>query len=196
MSCAANYAWCNRQCITHWVRESFEKVFRKSLQELVIKQIYDVSHNIAKLENHTVGAEQLTACVHRKGATRAFPPGHDDVPLCYRDIGQPVFIPGDMGRCSFVATGTQKAMNENFGSTCHGAGRLLSRNAARKRQNNKEVLKELQSKGINIKTDSLNSLAEESSLAYKNIFEVVNVVQQAGIPNKVAMATPIGVIKG
>jgi len=196
MSCAANYAWCNRQCITHWVRESFEKIFRKSLQKLVIKQVYDVSHNIAKLENHRIDDRELTVCVHRKGATRAFPPGHDDIPLRYKDIGQPVFIPGDMGRCSFIATGTQKAMDESFGSTCHGAGRLLSRNAARKKQNNREVLKELQGKGISIKTESLNSLAEESSLAYKNIFEVVNVVQQAGISNKVAMAIPIGVIKG
>jgi tRNA-splicing ligase RtcB len=196
MSCAANYAWCNRQCIAHWVRESFTKVFKKPSQKLDIRQIYDVSHNIAKLENHIVDKKKMIVYVHRKGATRAFPPNHNDIPLCYREIGQPVFIPGDMGSCSFIATGTQKAMDENFGSTCHGAGRLLSRSAARRKLNGKEVVKELLSRGISIKTEHVSSLAEEASQAYKDVTEVVNIVQQAGISHKVAMAIPIGVIKG
>ncbi len=196
MSCAANYAWCNRQCIAHWVRESFTKVFKKSLQELDIRQIYDVSHNIAKFENHIIDKKKMIVCVHRKGATRAFSPGHGDIPLCYREIGQPVFIPGDMGSCSFIAVGTQKAMDENFGSTCHGAGRLLSRSAARRKLNGKDVLKELRNRGISIKTEHVSSLAEEASPAYKDVTEVVNIVQQAGISHKVAMAIPIGVIKG
>ena len=196
MSCAANYAWCNRQCIAHWVRESFTKVFKKPLQELNIRQIYDVSHNIAKLENHIIDKQKMIVYVHRKGATRAFPPGHNDIPLYYREIGQPVFIPGDMGSCSFIATGTQKAMDENFGSTCHGAGRLLSRSAARRKLNGKDVVKELRGRGISVKTAYVSSLAEEASQAYKDVVEVVNVVQQAGISHKVAMAIPIGVIKG
>jgi len=196
MSCAANYAWCNRQCITHWVRESFTKVFKKPSQELNIRQTYDVSHNIAKIENHIIDKKNMTVCVHRKGATRAFPPGHNDIPLCYREIGQPVFIPGDMGSCSFIAIGTQKAMDENFGSTCHGAGRLLSRSAARRKLNGKDVLKELRGRGISVKTEYVSSLAEEASQAYKDVTEVVNIVQQAGISYKVAMTIPLGVIKG
>ena len=196
MSCAANYAWCNRQCIAHWVRESFSKVFKKPSQELDIRQIYDVSHNIAKIENHLIDKKKEIVCVHRKGATRAFPPGHDDIPLCYKEIGQPVFIPGDMGSCSFIAVGTQKAMDENFGSTCHGAGRLLSRSAARRKLNGKDVVKELRGRGISIKTEHVSSLAEEASHAYKDVTEVVNIVQQAGISKKIAKAIPMGVIKG
>ena len=196
MSCAANYAWCNRQCIAHWVRESFSKVFKKPSQELDIRQIYDVSHNIAKIENHLIDKKKEIVCVHRKGATRAFPPGHDDIPLCYKEIGQPVFIPGDMGSCSFIAAGTQKAMDENFGSTCHGAGRLLSRSAARRKLNGKDVVKELRDRGISIKTEHVSSLAEEASHAYKDVTEVVNIVQQAGISKKIAKAIPVGVIKG
>jgi len=132
MACAANYAWNNRQCIAHWVRESFFKVFGKNAEELGMEQIYDVCHNIAKIEEHTIDGRKLKVCVHRKGATRAFPAGHKDVPNRYKEIGQPVLIPGDMGRCSFVAVGTQKAMDESFGSTCHGAGRVLSRGAAKR----------------------------------------------------------------
>jgi len=196
MSCAANYAWCNRQCIAHWVRESFSKVFKKPSREFDIRQIYDVSHNIAKMENHLLDKKKEIVCVHRKGATRAFPPDHDDIPLCYKEIGQPVFIPGDMGSCSFIATGTQKAMDENFGSTCHGAGRLLSRSAARRKLNGKDVAKELRGRGISIKTEHVSSLAEEASHAYKDVTEVVNIVQQAGISKKIAKSIPVGVIKG
>ncbi len=196
MASAANYAWCNRQCIAHWVRESFSKVFLKTSRELDMRQIYDVAHNIAKIENHIVDGAKLKVCVHRKGATRAFPPGHAAVPQCYREVGQPVLIPGDMGRCSFIAVGTQKAMSESFGSTCHGAGRVLSRNAARRSLNGKDVIQKLLDKGIIVKAGNFSSIAEEASQAYKDITEVIDVVQQAGISQKVAMAIPIGVIKG
>jgi len=196
MACAANYAWANRQCIAHWVRETFSKAFSKSPGELGIRQIYDVAHNIAKIEEHTVDGRKIKVCVHRKGATRAFPPGHKDIPQRYKEIGQPVLIPGDMGRCSFIAVGTQKAMEETFGSTCHGAGRVLSRGAARRSIKGRDVMQELQNKGITVKTGDISSLAEEASQSYKDVTEVVDVVHQAGISQKVAMAVPIGVIKG
>lgn len=196
MACAANYAWCNRQCIVHWVRESFSEVFAKTPEDLGMRQIYDVAHNIAKIEEHKVEGQKLKVCVHRKGATRAFPPGHEDIPQRYKEIGQPVLIPGDMGRCSFIAVGTQKAMEESFGSTCHGAGRILSRHAARRSLRGKDVAQDLERRGITIKTGSIPSLAEEASQAYKNITEVIEICHQAGISKKVARATPLGVIKG
>jgi len=196
MACAANYAWCNRQYIAHWVRESFSKVFGRHYTELGMQQIYDVAHNIAKIEEHVVDGRKLKVCVHRKGATRAFPPNHKDVPQKYKEVGQPVLIPGDMGRCSFISTGTQRAMEESFGSTCHGAGRVMSRGAAMRSLKGKDIAQELQSRGIIIKTGSISSLAEEASQAYKNITEVIDVVHQAGISRKIAMAVPIGVIKG
>ena len=196
MACAANYAWNNRQCIAHWCRESFSKVFGRSPEELGIEQIYDVAHNIAKIEDHMVNGQELKVCVHRKGATRAFPPNHKDIPQRYKEIGQPVLIPGDMGRCSFIAVGTEKAMEESFGSTCHGAGRMLSRGAARRSLRGRDVAQELESRGITVKTGDIPSLAEEASKAYKDVTEVIDVVHQAGISKKVVMATPIGVIKG
>lgn len=196
MACAANYAWANRQCITHWVRESLAKVFNKSFEELGLQQIYDVAHNIAKIEEHVVNGTKMTLCVHRKGATRAFPAGHKDVPQCYREIGQPVLIPGDMGRRSYVAVGTERAMSESFGSTCHGAGRVQSRGAAKRGLRGVDVAEELRAKGIIVKADSMSSLAEEASQAYKDVTHVVEVTHKAGISRKVAMATPIGVIKG
>ena len=196
MACAANYAWVNRQCIAHWVRESFSKIFGKSPEKLGMRQVYDVCHNIAKIEEHIVDGRKLRVCVHRKGATRAFPAGHKDTPTRYKEIGQPVLIPGDMGRCSFVAVGTQKAMDETFGSTCHGAGRVLSRSAARRSMKGRDVVRELESRGITIKAGNILSLAEEASQAYKDITEVIDVVHQAGISRKVAMAIPMGVIKG
>ncbi|MBM3167486.1 MAG: RtcB family protein, partial [Chloroflexi bacterium] len=196
MACAANYAWANRQCITHWARESFAKVFGKSLVELGMQQIYDVAHNIAKLEEHEVEGKLVKLCIHRKGATRAFPTGHKDVPNRYKDIGQPVLIPGDMGRRSFVAVGTKKAMAETFGSTCHGAGRVQSRSAAKRDLRGSDVANELLARGILVKAGSMASLAEEASQAYKDVSEVVEVTHQAGISLKVAMASPIGVIKG
>jgi tRNA-splicing ligase RtcB len=196
MACAANYAWVNRQCIAHWARESFSKVFGKSPESFGMKQVYDVAHNMAKIEEHTIDGRKLKVCVHRKGATRAFPAGHKDIPTCYKEVGQPVLVPGDMGRCSFIAAGTEKAMAETFGSTCHGAGRMLSRGAARRSMKGRDILQELESRGITIKAGSLPSLAEEASQAYKDVTEVIDVVHQTGISRKVAMAIPMGVIKG
>jgi tRNA-splicing ligase RtcB len=196
MACAANYAWTNRQCIAHWTRESFARVFGRSQREIGLEQVYDVCHNIAKIEEHSVGGRRQRLCVHRKGATRAFPPGHRDVPERYRDIGQPVLIPGDMGRGSFVALGTERAMAESFGSTCHGAGRLKSRSAARRSLNGAEVARQLASRGITVKTGDLGSLAEEASPAYKDVAEVVEVTDKAGISRKVVRTEPVGVIKG
>ncbi|MBL7208649.1 MAG: RtcB family protein [Dehalococcoidia bacterium] len=196
MACAANYAWVNRQCITHWARESFAKVFGKSIEELGMQQIYDVAHNIAKIEEHNIDGNKVTLCIHRKGATRAFPAGHRDVPQRYKEFGQPVLIPGDMGRCSYVAIGTDKAMAETFGSTCHGAGRLQSRGAARRSLRGVDIAKELAAKGITVKTGNMASLAEEASQAYKDVSQVVEVTHQAGISRKVAKASPLGVIKG
>ena len=196
MACAANYAWANRQCITHWVRDSFVKVFGRSQRELGLEQVYDVAHNIAKIEEHTVDGKKLTVCVHRKGATRAFPPGHPDIPDVYRGIGQPVLIPGDMGRCSYIALGTELAMKESFGSTCHGAGRLQSRAAAKRSLRGVDVARTLTERGITVKTGSMGSLAEEASEAYKDVNEVVAVTHKAGISRKVIRAVPIGVIKG
>jgi tRNA-splicing ligase RtcB len=196
MACAANYAWTNRQCIVHWVRESMVKALGKSRRELGLEQIYDVAHNIAKIEEHTVNGKKMTVCVHRKGATRAFPAQHADIPEAYRSIGQPVLIPGDMGRCSYVALGTETAMKETFGSTCHGAGRVQSRTAAKRSLRGSDVIRALAAKGITVKAGSMGSLAEEASEAYKDVSEVVDVTHKAGISRKVIKTTPIGVIKG
>jgi tRNA-splicing ligase RtcB len=196
MACAANYAWTNRQCIAHWVRESFSSILAKSPEKLGMSQIYDVAHNIAKIEEHTIDSRKVRVCVHRKGATRAFAAGHKDIPRRYNEIGQPVLVPGDMGRCSFIAVGTERAMKESFGSTCHGAGRVLSRGAAKRNIRGADVIRELGSRGIIVKADNVSSLAEEASQAYKDVTEVIDVVQQAGISKKVAMAIPIGVVKG
>ena len=196
MACAANYAWTNRQCIAHWARESFVKVFGKSLRELGMEQIYDVAHNIAKIEEYPIGGKKETLCVHRKGATRAFPAGHPDIPNIYKNIGQPVLIPGDMGRCSYIALGTETAMKESFGSTCHGAGRVQSRAAAKRSLRGADVARTLAARGITVKAGSIDSLAEEASEAYKDVTEVVDITHKAGISRKVARAIPIGVIKG
>jgi tRNA-splicing ligase RtcB (3'-phosphate/5'-hydroxy nucleic acid ligase) len=196
MACAANYAWVNRQCIAHWTRESFSKVFGRSAEELEISQIYDVAHNIAKIEKHIINGQSLQLCVHRKGATRAFPPGHEDIPQRYKGIGQPVLIPGDMGSCSFIAVGTERAMGETFGSTCHGAGRVLSRSAAKRNIKGADVLHEMQNRNITVRTGDISSLAEEASLAYKDINSIIDVVHQSGISRKIARTVPLGVIKG
>jgi tRNA-splicing ligase RtcB len=196
MACAANYAWANRQVITHWTRESFMHVLDKSPRELGLEQIYDVCHNIAKIEEHHFNGKKETLCVHRKGATRAFPAGHPDIPPVYRNIGQPVLIPGDMGRYSFIAVGTEQAMQETFGSTCHGAGRVQSRGAAKRSQRGQDVIHSLASRGITVRADNISSLAEEASEAYKDVAEVVNVAHNAGISRKVARTVPLGVIKG
>jgi tRNA-splicing ligase RtcB len=196
MACAANYAWANRMCIAHWVRDSFSQVFARKPAQLGMEQVYDVAHNIAKIEIHIVDGKKQELCVHRKGATRAFPAGQADVPGRYRDIGQPVLIPGDMGRCSFIAVGTDRAMAETFGSTCHGAGRLQSRGAAKRGMRGIDIAAELASRGIYVKTGNRGSLAEEASEAYKDVVDVVQVAVGAGISRKVARAAPIGVIKG
>jgi tRNA-splicing ligase RtcB len=196
MACAANYAWANRQCIAHWVRESFSEILGKSTEKLDMRQIYDVAHNIAKIEEHAVNGRSVKVCVHRKGATRAFPAGHKDTPKRYKEVGQPVLVPGDMGRRSFVAVGTQEAMSETFGSTCHGAGRVLSRGAAKRSIRGADIVRELGTRGILVKAGSMSALAEEAPQAYKDVAEVIDVVQQAGISRKVAMATPMAVIKG
>ncbi|HEX77043.1 MAG TPA: RtcB family protein [Dehalococcoidia bacterium] len=196
MACAANYAWANRQCITHWVRECFTKVLGKGRSELGLELIYDVAHNIAKIEEHTVDGKRRRLCIHRKGATRAFPAGHPDVPLGYRQVGQPVLIPGDMGRYSFVAVGTTQAMAETFGSTCHGAGRVQSRGEAKRGLRGVDVAKVLAQRGIQVKAMSWAGLAEEASEAYKDVAEVIEITHQAGISYKVCRARPLGVIKG
>jgi tRNA-splicing ligase RtcB len=196
MACAANYAWANRQCIAHWVRESFSEILGKSTEKLDMRQIYDVAHNIAKIEQHALNGRSVKVCVHRKGATRAFPAGHRDTPKRYKEVGQPVLVPGDMGRRSFVAVGTQEAMSETFGSTCHGAGRVLSRGAAKRSIRGADIVRELGTRGILVKAGSMSALAEEAPQAYKDVAEVIDVVQQAGISRKVAMATPMAVIKG
>lgn len=196
MVCAANYAWANRQCITHWVREAFAQVYNKPTAELGMELIYDVAHNIAKFEEHTVNGNKIMVCVHRKGATRAFPPGHPVLPEKYKPIGQPVIIPGDMGTNSYLLLGTQKAFEETFGSTCHGAGRVWSRTHALDETRNRDVARELKSKGILVMAASREVLREEVPDAYKDIDVVVDVCHNAGISKKVAKMRPLGVVKG
>ena len=196
MYAAANFAFGNRQLITHWVRQSFEEVFRKGPRDLGIEVVYDVCHNIAKIETHLVDGVERRLCVHRKGATRAFPPGHPQTPRAYRDVGQPVLIPGDMGRYSFVLVGTARAYEETFGSTCHGAGRRMSRKAAKKSARGRSIVREMADRGIVVRSDGYATLAEEIPEAYKDVAEVVDVVHRAGISRRVARLEPIGVIKG
>ncbi len=196
MACAANFAFTNRQMITHWVRETFEQVFQKGPSDLKLDLIYDVCHNIAKIETHTVKGKKKKLCIHRKGATRAFPPNHPDIPSDYQSIGQPVLIPGDMGRCSYVLVGTEKAMEETFGSTCHGAGRVMSRHQAVKAAKGRAIERELEDKGIFVKGASRGTIVEEIPEAYKDVNAVVNVVHHAGISRKVVKLVPMGVIKG
>jgi tRNA-splicing ligase RtcB len=193
---AANYAWANRQCITHWVREAFCRVMDIGDAAAGLELIYDVTHNIAKIEEHDVDGRREKLCVHRKGATRAFPAGHPDVPAKYRAIGQPILIPGDMGRASYILVGTEKAMKETWGSTCHGAGRRESRAAAKRQLSGREVLNALEAKGIVVRAGSLSGLAEEAPEAYKDVGDVVRVADGAGISKKVARTRPIAVVKG
>ncbi len=192
MRCGVNYALCNREIITHWVRESFKKLkFNTKL-----KLMYDVCHNIGKFEKHKIDGEERMLCVHRKGATRAFPAGRDEVPLPYRNIGQPVIVPGSMGTASYILVGTETAMNETFGSVCHGAGRVMSRAEGIRTWNGEEVKKELERKGSVIKSASLKVLAEEHPSVYKDIDEVVKSVEIAGLSKIVARVVPLGIVKG
>jgi tRNA-splicing ligase RtcB len=196
MRAAANYAWANRQCIMHWTIEAFLKELNVSPRKLGMSLVYDVAHNIAKVEEHEVNGRKMKLVVHRKGATRAFPPGHPELPEIYRPIGQPVLIPGDMGRASFVLLGTEKAMQDTFGSTCHGAGRIMSRHQAIRKAKGRAIWREMEDKGIIVRAAGRETLAEEMSDAYKDISNVVDVVHNAGISKKVARLRPIGVIKG
>jgi len=195
MRCAANYAWANRQCLMHLARLAFEKVFSKSWQKMGMGLIYDVAHNIAKIEKYVVDGKEKSLCVHRKGATRAFPPGHPELPDRFKKTGQPVIIPGDMGRNSYLLVGTEKAV-ETFYSTCHGSGRVKSRTAATKSVNLNVLLKDLESKGIIVKASGRGTIVEEAPEAYKNVNDVVNVVHNAGISKRVCRMRPVGVIKG
>ncbi len=196
MRAAANFAWCNRQLLMQQAREVFGKVFGRTWQELQMNLVYDVCHNIAKFEEHEIGGKRKRLWVHRKGATRAFPPNHPEIPSAYRKIGQPVIIPGDMGRASWVLAGRPGSMEQTFGTTCHGAGRAMSRTAAVKEAGGRNISKELEAKGVIARAQSRRGLAEEQPKAYKNVDEVVEVVHKAGLSAKVARMRPIGVIKG
>ena len=196
MSCAANYAWANRQMITHWTREAFEKTFGKAADQLDMALIYDVAHNIAKIEEHRVDEGMKKVYIHRKGATRAFPPGHPAIPAEYREIGQPVLIPGSMGTASWVLIGAPKSMELSFGTTAHGAGRFMSRAAAKRRNPARSVEDLLTKKGIMIRAENIGTVSEEAPEAYKNVDSVAEVSHQLGIATKVARLTPIGVTKG
>lgn len=196
MKAAANFAWCNRQLLMWQAREVFETVFGRTWQELEMHLLYDVAHNIAKLEQHVIDGEKRLVWVHRKGATRAFPPHHPEVPRQYESIGQPVLIPGDMGRASWVLVGQQGSMEQTFGSACHGAGRVMSRHAAVRKAHGRSIDRELRKHGIVARARSWKGLAEEQPDAYKDVDIVVDVVHKAGISKKVARLRPIGVIKG
>ncbi|MDP8216382.1 MAG: RtcB family protein [Candidatus Kaelpia imicola] len=196
MRSAANYAWANRQYITYLIRTVFEKVFAQSWDSLGLNLVYDVAHNIAKFEKHIVDGKKKILCVHRKGATRAFGPDHPEIPEKYKDIGQPVIIPGDMGTASYLLLGTESAMRESFGSTCHGAGRVMSRTEAIKKGRNRSISKELKDRGIFVLSRGKKTLIEEMPDAYKDIDQVVDVVVSAGISKKVCRMRPVGVVKG
>jgi len=196
MAAAANYAFANRQVMTHWTRESFAAVLGLGPERLGLEVVYDVCHNIAKFETFEVGGRRRRLCVHRKGSTRAYPPGHPQTPAPYRDVGQPVLIPGDMGRYSYVLVGTKKAYEETFGSTCHGAGRRLSRRQAKKQARGRRLLEELERQGVVVMAAGMATVAEEMPEAYKDVAEVVDVVEGAGISRTVAQLRPLGVIKG
>ena len=196
MACAVNYAFVNRQTILHWVRQSFQQVFKEAPEKFGLKLVYDVAHNIAKIETHRVNGDKKKVWVHRKGATRAFPPGHPEIPRDYSSAGQPVFIPGSMGTSSWLMVGTEKAMEISFGSTAHGAGRMLSRTAAKRNFWGADVKKSLEARGIYVRSASSVVLAEEADPAYKNVDVVVDISDKVGIATKVARMVPIAVVKG
>lgn len=193
MAAGANYAWANRQIISHWVRDAFRKYYKRDIR---MDLVYDVAHNVAKFEEHDVDGVRKKLCVHRKGATRAFAPGRSEVPATYRDVGQPVIIPGSMGSASYVLAGTQRSMELTFGSTCHGAGRVMSRNAALRDIRGNEVKRQLLERGIVVKAPKDSAIAEEAPEVYKEIDEVIAVVDRLGISKKVARLVPIAVAKG
>jgi len=196
MNAAGNFAWCNRQLLMWQARDVFAEFFGRSWSDLGMDLVYDVAHNIAKLERHAVGGRTKPVWVHRKGATRAFPPRHPEIPRAYREVGQPVLIPGDMGRASWVLAGRPGSMEQTFGTTCHGAGRAMSRTAAVKASRGRRIDRELAERGVVVRARGLKGLAEEQPAAYKDVDQVVDVVQRAGLSQKVARMRPIGVIKG
>ncbi|MDA0524136.1 RtcB family protein [Methanococcoides alaskense] len=196
MICAANYAWNNRQMITHWTRDVIADTFRSDIDELGLELVYDVAHNVAKLEEHEVDGKKKNVYVHRKGATRAFPRGHKEVPLKYRDVGQPVLIPGSMGTASYVLHGGDRSMDISFGSACHGAGRVMSRSHAKKEFQGEDIKMQLEKRGITVRSAHPAVIAEEAPGVYKSSSEVVNVVHELDIARKVAKMMPMGVIKG
>jgi tRNA-splicing ligase RtcB len=196
MACAANYAFVNRQILAVGVRQAFERVLAGKVSEFDLFQIYDVTHNVAKFEEHEVDGRSMRLCVHRKGATRAFAPGYEGLPADYRDVGQPVLVPGSMGTASYVLVGTQKAMELTFGSTCHGAGRVMSRRQATREVHGRELRNQLESQGIVVRAGSNKGLAEEAPLAYKDVSRVVEAVHSMDVSRKVARLQPLGVIKG
>jgi tRNA-splicing ligase RtcB len=196
MRAAANFAWANRQLLMWQTREAFADYFGRSWESLQMNLIYDVAHNIAKMEKHVVDGQAKVVCVHRKGATRAFPPGHPEVPSRYRAVGQPVIIPGDMGRASWVLVGAAGSMERTFGTTCHGAGRVMSRTAAIANAKGRRIDAELAQQGVIARSRSRTGLAEEQPAAYKDVDWVVDVVHRAGLARKVARLRPLGVVKG
>ena len=196
MACAANYAWANRQVMMSLAERAFLEALNISPKELGFRLVYDVCHNIAKFERHKINEHEQTVCVHRKGATRAFPPGSEHIPSAYRDVGQPVLIPGDMGTGSWVLTGTRRAMEETFGSSCHGAGRVKSRTQALKQAQGRDLFQEMKDRGVTLMATGRRTVAEEMPEAYKNVDAVVEAIAMAGISQKVARLRPVGVIKG
>jgi tRNA-splicing ligase RtcB (3'-phosphate/5'-hydroxy nucleic acid ligase) len=196
MACAANYAWANRQMLMHRTRETFENTLGMGPRELGMRLLYDVCHNIAKIEKLPVDGKEIRLCVHRKGATRAFPPGHPDLPAAYRKAGQPVLIPGDMGTGSYVLAGTQGAFTETFGSTCHGAGRVMSRTQATKSCRGRSIPQEMAKRGVIVMASGRGTLTEEIPEAYKDLDDVVEVVHRAGLSKKVARLRALGCVKG
>lgn len=196
MACAANYAWANRQLLTHWSRETFRKVLHKSPQQLGMRLLYDVCHNIAKIEKFPMGGTLVELCVHRKGATRSLPAGHPAVPKPYAAVGQPVLIPGDMGTGSYILVGTEKAYTDTFGSACHGAGRVMSRTQAVKSSRGRAIVREMADRGVLVMASGKGTLQEEIPEAYKRVDDVVEVVHQAGLARKVARLRTVVCIKG
>lgn len=196
MRAAANYAWSNRQVLTHLARECFEEIFGQGWHSLGLNLIYDVAHNVAKFEKYLIDGKEKELCVHRKGATRAFGPGNPQLPEKYKSIGQPVLIPGDMGRASYLLVGTKQAEKESFASTCHGAGRMMSRHQAMRSVNFDQLIMELKQKGIEVRAAGKKTVVEEAPSAYKDVNQVVDVVQKAGLSKKVARLRPLCVVKG
>ncbi len=196
MAAAANFAWCNRQVMMHLATNAFIEALGISPRELGLKLIYDVCHNIAKFEDHLVDGVKRVLCVHRKGATRAFGPGHPELPKIYRHLGQPVLVPGDMGRYSFVLIGLEGAMRETFGSSCHGAGRLMSRNQAKRESRGRDIFAELAAMGVTVRAETRAGVAEEMPASYKDVAEVVEVLEAARVAQKVVRLKPFAVIKG